>query len=250
MKSIPRKRPFVTLALVAAAIMVLARATVAASPADGQASQPAPMNHGAGASMMDHGMPCHEQMQGMNRDAMASCMMQRHGQGMAHMKGMMPQGDAPGLPGQDAFGAIQEIVRMLESDPATDWSKIDLEALRQHLIDMNEVALKADAVAQPIDGGLAIAVTGSGRTLVAIQRLVPTHAKVIDGLNGWSAKTDTLPNGVRLTVTASDPREVRHIRGLGFVGILVTGSHHQPHHLAMAKGEFARASGAHAQHLH
>ena len=49
----------------------------------------------------------------------------------------------------------------------------DLEALRQHLIDMNEVTLRAEAVAKPIDGGLDIAVTGSGRTLTAIQHKSP-----------------------------------------------------------------------------
>ena len=61
---------------------------------------------------------------------------------------------APTMPGQDAFGTVQEIVRILEADPKTDWSKIDLEALRQHLIDMNEVTLKSDAAAKPVDGGL------------------------------------------------------------------------------------------------
>jgi hypothetical protein len=40
-----------------------------------------------------------------------------------------------------------------------------------------------------------------------------------------------------LTVTSSDPEEVAHIRGLGFIGLLVSGSHHQPHHLAMARNE-------------
>ena len=33
----------------------------------------------------------------------------------------------PTMPGQDAFGAIQEIVRMLEADPNTDWSKSTLK---------------------------------------------------------------------------------------------------------------------------
>jgi hypothetical protein len=47
-----------------------------------------------------------------------------------------------------------------------------------------------------------------------------------------------LPNGELLTVTATDPKEIQHIRGLGFIGLLVSGSHHQPHHLAIAKGEF------------
>jgi hypothetical protein len=144
----------------------------------------------------------------------------------------------PILPGQDAFGAIQEIARLLEADPETDWSKIDLEALRQHLIDMNEVTLKADAASKRIDGGLEIAVSGTGATVGAIQRMVPAHAQEINGRSGWRVKATTLPNGTLLTVTSSDPKEVQHIRGLGFIGILVTGAHHQPHHLMMAKGEF------------
>lgn len=149
----------------------------------------------------------------------------------------------PTMPGQDAFGAIQEIARILAADPRTDWSKVNLEALRQHLIDMNEVTLKADATAKPIDGGLEIAVTGKGRTVEAIQRMVAAHAHEIDQthLNGWSAKTSALANGVTLKVTATDAKEVAHIRGLGFIGLLVSGSHHQLHHLAMAKGEFMHA---------
>ena len=170
-------------------------------------------------------MPDHHQM-----------MMQMHGQDAAQTGAVTPT-----MPGQDAYGAIQEIVRILESDPKTDWSKVDLEALRQHLIDMNEVTLKAEAVQKPIDGGIEIAVTGSGRTLAAIQRMVPSQAHQIDGAKGWSAKTEALADGVRLTVTSSDPQEVQHIRGLGFIGILATGTHHQLHHLAMAKGEFVHA---------
>jgi hypothetical protein len=38
-------------------------------------------------------------------------------------------------------------------------------------------------------------------------------------------------------VTSSEASEVAHIRGLGFIGLMVSGSHHQPHHLAMARGE-------------
>ena len=35
--------------------------------------------------------------------------------------------------GQDAFAAIQEIVEILAADPKTDWSKVNIDALRQHL---------------------------------------------------------------------------------------------------------------------
>ena len=171
-------------------------------------------------------------MEGMHGSPMMG-MVGRHG---SHMMG------AASAPlGQDAFGAIQEVVRKLDADPKTDWSKVDLEGLRQHLIDMNEVTLTADAASKPIDGGLQMAVTGSGRTLAAIQRMVPAHAQEISGVNGWSARTEPIANGVLLVVTANDAKEMQRIRGLGFIGILVSGSHHQPHHLAIAKGESPHA---------
>lgn len=164
-------------------------------------------------------------------------MMQHDHQAIIGMHGQMPAtGGAPVMPGQDAFGAIQEVVKILEADPKTDWSKVNLEALRQHLIDMNEVTLRADVVSRPVDGGLEMTITGEGRTLSAIQRMVPAHTHELNQMNGWSAKTDPVANGVRLTVTSSDPRQVAHIRGLGFIGLLVSGSHHQVHHLAIARG--------------
>jgi hypothetical protein len=166
-------------------------------------------------------------------------MLEQHHMMMQDQSGVV----ASTMPGQDAFGAIQEIVRMLEADPNTDWSKVNLEALRQHLIDMNDVTLKAEAVAKPVDGGIEVTVTGAGRTAQAIQRMVPAHAHEIEQshLNGWSAKTEPLPDGVVLTVTSSDPQQVQRIRGLGFIGVMVSGSHHQAHHLAMAKGEFVHS---------
>ena len=166
-------------------------------------------------------------------------MMQQHGHsGMGDLT-------APALPGQDAFGAVQEIVRMLEADPKTDWSKVNLEALRQHLIDMNEVTLKGDAVAKPVDGGVEITITGSGRTLVAIQRMVPAWAAMMNGYKSWMTKVSALPSGELLTVTTADAKEIPHIRGLGFIGLMVSGGHHQLHHLAIAKGEFDPAAPPH-----
>ena len=147
----------------------------------------------------------------------------------------------PTLPGQDAFAAVQEIVHILEADPRTDWSRVDLEALRQHLIDMNEVTLHAAAAPKQIDGGLEIAVTGSGRTLVAIQRMVPAWAQTMNAHQGWHTRADALPDGEVLSVTATDPKEIDHIRGLGFIGLIASGAHHQPHHLAIARGEMPYA---------
>jgi hypothetical protein len=97
-------------------------------------------------------------------------------------------GAMPTLPGQDAFGAIQEVVQILQADPKTDWSKVDIAALRQHLIDMNEVTLHAEAVPRMTATGIDIAVTGEGRTLAAIKRMVPAHVHELESLDRGDAE--------------------------------------------------------------
>jgi hypothetical protein len=163
-------------------------------------------------------------------------MMHKGMKGMGQ-RGMIMHSGQPTMPGQDAFGAIQEIVGILEAAPNTDWSKVNISALREHLIDMNEVTLKAVTRERELDDGIEIAVTGEGRTLDAIKRMVPAHARELTK-TGWSATTEDLPNGVKFTVTGTDPQKVLRIKGLGYMGIMVQGGHHQLHHLAMARGEF------------
>ena len=161
-------------------------------------------------------------------------MMSGH-PGMMGMQGGLS--GQPTMPGQDAFGAIQEVVQILEFDPTTDWSKVNIAALREHLIDMNEVTLHAAATERPLDNGVEIAVTGEGRTLEAIKRMVPAHVSELVKI-GWNAKTEELPNGVKLTVTTDDAKQAIKLKALGFMGIMVQGGHHQPHHLMIARGEF------------
>jgi ribosomal protein L15 len=143
----------------------------------------------------------------------------------------------PAAAGQDAFGAIQEVVQILEADPATDWSKVNIGALREHLIDMNDVTLHAAASEHVTNDGIEITVTGEGRTLAAIKRMVPAHVQELASM-GWKAAAQDLPNGVTLTVTATEAQPIAKLKALGFMGIMVQGAHHQAHHLMMAKGEF------------
>jgi len=145
--------------------------------------------------------------------------------------------NVPAMPGQDAFGTIQEVVQILQTDRTMDWSKVNIGALRQHLIDMNEVTLHATAAERMLDNGIEIAATGEGRTLEAIKRMVPAHVSELREI-GWNAKSEDLANGVKLTVTASEAQPLAKLKALGFMGIMVQGGHHQPHHLMMAKGEF------------
>lgn len=161
----------------------------------------------------------------------------------AHMMpGAAQPGGMPAEAGQAAFGAIQEIVRMLQADPQTNWSRVDIDALRQHLVDMDEVTLRATARKEPIEKGMRVAVTGSGRTLEAIQRMLPAHARDIDGLYGWSVQAKPLPDGAELTVTGASAADEQKIRALGFMGVMVLGTH-QAHHLMMAKGEMMHMHG-------
>ena len=146
------------------------------------------------------------------------------------------------LPGQDAFGAIQEIIAILEADADTDWSKVDISGLRAHLVSMNRLVLDSAVFEEEIDGGLEMTISGHGRTLEAIQEMVPAHALTIDGVNGWEVWAKTTTQGAIFTVTSSDTAEITHIRGLGFFGLMSTGSHHQAHHLGLARG-----TGMHTQ---
>lgn len=92
--------------------------------------------------------------------------MQRHDRQMQHGQALgqasSGQSAVPTSPGQDAFGAIQEMVRILEADPTTDWSRVNLERLRQRLIDMNEVTLRSSVRSEAVPAGLAMDVAGTG----------------------------------------------------------------------------------------
>ena len=188
--------------------------------------------------------PTHGSDQAGRHGAMPGQGSDTHAERMRMMRGT--PGAGPTMPGQDAFGAIAEIVRILEADPATDWSKVDLERLRQHLIDMNEVMLHSVVKPTPLAGGLAMEISGPGRTEQAIRAMVVPHAVELARMPEWSATTVVIPGGVRLTVVAKradDTKLVARIRGLGFAGLMTQGGHHQPHHLAMAKGEALTGHG-------
>lgn len=149
------------------------------------------------------------------------------------------QQTTPASPGQAAFGAIAEVVRVLKMDQSTDWSRVDIEALRQHLIDMDEVTMRAAVTHRKLPDGVEIDVTGTGRTLAAIQRVLASHAAMLEHEPDYRSAAQQTANGIRFTVTArnpSDARVVLRIQGLGFAGLLTEANHHASHHVALARG--------------
>ena len=129
---------------------------------------------------------------------------------MTHHHEMTMSGGAgaPTQPGQSAFAAIQEIVTIFETDPKTDWSKVDIEALRRHLIDMDNVTLRAEVKAEPVEGGMRFVVTGSGDVRDSIRRMTSAHAATMNGAGGWTFKAEQTAEGDQLTVLvpAAGPR--------------------------------------------
>lgn len=171
-----------------------------------------------------------------------------HSANMVHQQGGMQQmGSLATLPpeltqaGQSAFAAIQEAVSLLERDPETDWSSVNIDALRDHLVDMNNVTLYASVVAKNVDGGATFTVTSENPAVASsIRRMLMAHAGMVTSEAGWSTESGHVANGATLTIVG-DSHSSEKIRALGFFGILALGMHHQAHHLALAKGANAHA---------
>jgi len=142
----------------------------------------------------------------------------------------------PSEPGQAAFAAIAEVVAMLRNDPTTDWSQVNISALRDHLSDMDRLVLETETTATSIPGGLAIEVSFANSGGAAARRMVRAHAPVLAGETSWqSSVSDETDRGLIWTVVASE--DEAQIRALGFYGLMAIGGHHQTHHLGIARGE-------------
>lgn len=159
----------------------------------------------------------------------------QHNHGMTHGA---ETGTQPVMPGQDLFGAITEIVAILNADPATDWAAVDIDALQRHLLDMHLVATQARPETEPLDGGLRFTLARPGAASRAAERMLAAHGPILEAVFGWKAELETDAAEIRWLVRSpGNPADTAKIRALGFFGLLASGAHHQSHHLAMARGK-------------
>ncbi len=142
---------------------------------------------------------------------------------------------SPAQHGQSAFAAIQEIVEILEKDPDTNWSQVNINALRYHLVDMSNVTLSSVVAEKPVEGGQQFSVSGNGPVVGSIQRMLTAHAVTMNGINGWTFRAASTGNGATLTVFVP-AQDIAKLRTLGFYGVMTRGMHHQEHHLRLARG--------------
>jgi hypothetical protein len=140
----------------------------------------------------------------------------------------------PSEPGQGAFAAVGEIVATLMEDPHTNWDKVDIDALRNHLVDMDFLMTHAQVSAEDIPGGAVFHISLSGPGGDAASRMVPAHAPVLSAETGWQSEAVLTGEQIAWSVTSKSDEQA--IRALGFFGLMAVGGHHQEHHLGMATG--------------
>lgn len=141
----------------------------------------------------------------------------------------------PSESGQSAFAAIQEMVGILEADPATDWSKVNIEGLRQHLIDMDNVTLRAQVRNETTPDGMTFIISGEGSVRDSVQRMVIAHATTMNGVGNWAITGNLTETGANLMVNVPESDREK-LAGLGFIGVMTEGMHHQTHHFMIASG--------------
>ena len=140
--------------------------------------------------------------------------------------------------GNYAFWTIQEAISKLDADPKTDWAKVNIEALRQHLVDMHNFTINVDVLSQkPIQNGLvAVVQPTTKRAEASLDRVLSAHPSQLKRETGWDMLVEKTGDLYTLTVTTVTPTEVARIRGLGYIGVMALGAHHQSHHWSMVQG--------------
>lgn len=153
---------------------------------------------------------------------------------MAH--GGMDDASSLSEPGQGAFAAISEIVATLGADPSTDWTRVDIDALRAHLVDMDLVVSSAEVSAKDVEDGLEMRVSTLGPAGAAAGRMVPMHGPVLAMETGFNSALARDGDALIWRVTGWSETDAQMIRALGFFGLMATGDHHRAHHLGLATG--------------
>jgi hypothetical protein len=142
-------------------------------------------------------------------------------------------------PGNEAFATIQEVVVKLLADPKTDWSRVNLEALRKHLVDMQNFTLNVTVSDKKnISNGVQFTVKATTPDAQgSLERLFNAHPPILKQESGWDMKVSKNRDGsFTARVTTDKPEDVAKIRGLGYIGLVAYGQHHQLHHWMMATG--------------
>lgn len=138
--------------------------------------------------------------------------------------------------GQSQFAAIAQIVTELRKAPDTDWSSVDIDALRAHLVDMDNVTTKAVVQKEADGSSITFTITGDATVAKSIQRMVLAHSPMLQKSTGWTVAGKARDDGATMILEVATADEREQVTALGFFGLMTIGAHHQQHHLMIARG--------------
>lgn len=140
--------------------------------------------------------------------------------------------------GNDIFATIQEVITKLNTDTNINWDEVNIEALREHLLDMRDMTINVEVISQNrLENGSEILIRPStDRAKQAMERVLSAHPEQLKQEANWQMQVQKRGDKYLLTTVTEKPEEVNKIIGLGYIGLMAYGSHHQPHHWSMATG--------------
>ena len=94
---------------------------------------------------------------------------------------------------------------------------MNIDALREHLLDMDKLVTGANVIEFKLENGARFEVTGSGDVLKAIKTMVPAHTIELNKMQEYIASTEVTENGVFMTVESVDDKTIAKINGLVFL---------------------------------
>jgi len=155
---------------------------------------------------------------------------QMHHQQMMQSKSNLTQA------GNDIFATIQEVIVKLDNNPDTDWHKVNIEALRQHLLDMNDMAIHVEVINQKVlKNGLEVVVRPlTIRAETTLERVFKAHPYHLGRGTGWDMQVVRKGKQFIVTTITEKTEDVAKIVALSYIGLMAYGNHHQPHHWAIS----------------
>ena len=136
--------------------------------------------------------------------------------------------------GQSQFAAIAEIVASLRNNPDTEWQRVNVDALRAHLVDMDNVTTKATVDTTVTDLTVTFDISGDASVAASIQRMVLAHGPMLQQTTNWPVMTEKQVGGAKMVLQLSSVDEIAEVTALGFFGLMTIGAHHQQHHMMIA----------------
>ena len=119
----------------------------------------------------------------------------------------------------------------------TDWTKVNIQALRDHLVDMELVTTQATVNTQTEGRIVEFRVTGERIVADAVARMATAHSPMLELATGWTVTAEPSTDGATMRIEVQTEQELARVLGLGFFGVMAIGAHHQAHHIQMASGE-------------